>query len=73
MSSNSHHVSGKTLLITGLVVAAVLAVLTAVEYIISTDFDQNLAPLFVIAIIKVVLILWYFMHVARAWAKEEEV
>lgn len=66
------HGSGKRLFSIGLVVAAVLAALTVIEYIISQEVDANLAPLFGIAIVKVVLILWYFMHVARSWAHKEE-
>jgi heme/copper-type cytochrome/quinol oxidase subunit 4 len=51
----------------GTIVFLLLAVLTAVEYIIATEMDSNLIPLVLIAQVKAVLIIWYFMHVARTW------
>ena len=54
----------------GLVVILVLAVLTAAEYAIATQMEANLIPLVLIAQVKAALIIWYFMHVARAWLGE---
>jgi hypothetical protein len=51
----------------GLIVIVVLAVFTAAEYIIATQTEANLIPLVLIAQVKAALIIWYFMHVARAW------
>jgi hypothetical protein len=51
----------------GLIVIVVLAVFTAAEYIIATQMEANLIPLVLIAQVKAALIIWYFMHVARAW------
>ena len=56
----------------GLIVFLILAVLTAVEYAIAKQVDQNIPPLAVIALIKAGLIVWYFMHVVRAWRSHEE-
>jgi heme/copper-type cytochrome/quinol oxidase subunit 4 len=54
----------------GLIVIVVLAVLTGGEYAIATQMDANLIPLVLIAQVKAALIIWYFMHVARAWLGE---
>jgi heme/copper-type cytochrome/quinol oxidase subunit 4 len=54
----------------GLIVIIVLAVFTAAEYVIATQMDANLIPLVLIAQVKAALIIWYFMHVARAWIGE---
>jgi caa(3)-type oxidase subunit IV len=56
----------------GLVVIAVLAVLTAVEFGVALGLDQGrFAVLSLIAVVKAWLIVDYFMHVARAWHPEE--
>ncbi len=53
----------------GLLVLLALAVLTAVEYLISVA-SGSLVFLFLIAIAKAGLILNYFMHVANLWQEE---
>jgi len=58
-----HSPSGKP----GFVVFVILAVMTAVEYAIATQMDSKILLLIAIAFAKAALILWYFMHVARAW------
>ncbi len=56
----------------GLVVFVILAVLTGVEYLLAVSIDANLPILMVVAIAKAVLIMYYFMHVARSWGSSEE-
>lgn len=56
----------------GTIVFVVLAILTGVEYTIATQLHQNLIPLILMAQVKAVLILWYFMHIARAWFGQRE-
>lgn len=56
----------------GLYVFAVLAVLTVIEYVIAVSLDMNLAILMAIAVAKAALILYYFMHVVRAWTGSGE-
>jgi cytochrome c oxidase subunit 4 len=54
----------------GVVVFVVLAVLTAVEYILGI----NSAPgvfLWIMALVKAGLVLWFFMHLARVFSPEE--
>jgi len=51
----------------GWVVFAVLAVLTAVEYVIAVEMSKNIPILIGIAIVKAALIINYFMHIARMW------
>lgn len=57
---------------TGWVVFAVLAVLTAVEYVIAVEMSKNIPILIGIAIVKAALIVNYFMHIARIWLSEGE-
>lgn len=64
------HANGKGLLRAGYIVVVLLAILTITEFYIAKHVDANLAPIFAIAIVKTVLILWYFMHVARSWASK---
>ncbi len=56
----------------GWVVFIGLAVLTIVEYLLAITIDANLPILIVLAIAKAVLIVHYFMHVARLWFGDEE-
>lgn len=68
---SDQHSGNGSLLSPGFVVVIVLAALTAAEFFIAKHLEANLAPIFAIAIVKVILILWYFMHVARSWATKE--
>ena len=54
----------------GLTVILLLAVLTGVEYVIAVEVAENLLPIVLIAQVKAVLIVWYFMHVARSWKRQ---
>lgn len=56
----------------GWVVAAVLTILTLVEYWIATSFTNNLAYILIVAVLKAWLILKYFMHIAQVWDEEGE-
>ena len=62
---------GLSLTALGGIVFLVLAVLTGVEYVVSQEMESNFAPLAVIAFLKAGPILWYFMHVMRAWRSGE--
>jgi cytochrome c oxidase subunit 4 len=54
---------------TGTVIFIVLAVLTAVEYVVGL-YPNTSITLFIIALIKAVLIVQYFMHVSKLWSEE---
>ncbi len=56
---------------TGLIVIAILAALTAVEWFVGTELDPNVVPLAVMSFVKAALIVWYFMHMYRAWRPGE--
>lgn len=56
----------------GMIVFVFLAILTIVEYIIATQMESKMLLLIGIAFLKAVAILWYFMHVARAWRAHQE-
>ncbi len=56
----------------GWVVFIGLAILTIVEYLLAITIDANLPILIVLAIAKAVLIVHYFMHLARLWFGDEE-
>jgi hypothetical protein len=51
----------------GMAAFVLLAILTAVEYAIATQMEDNLIPLLLIVQVKAAMIIWYFMHVARTW------
>ncbi|MEE8421573.1 MAG: cytochrome C oxidase subunit IV family protein [Dehalococcoidia bacterium] len=58
----------------GLWMIAVLAVLTAVEFIVFVALDTTAALILLlvpIALAKAWLIVTYFMHVSRLWRAEE--
>ena len=51
----------------GIVVFAILAVLTAIEFIISGLGLSAVVFLVIIALVKAGLVLWYFMHLPRVF------
>lgn len=55
----------------GLIVFVILGVLTGVEFFVARHVDANVAPLVVFILAKAGLILWYFMHVVRAWVSQQ--
>ncbi len=55
---------------TGWLVFAGLAVLTAIEYVLSLSLRPNTPYLAVTALVKAGLIVAYFMHVAQLWRAE---
>jgi len=54
----------------GIVVAIALAVLTAVEYYVALTIDWT-SILMLLALIKAVLVVNYFMHIKSVWTEEE--
>jgi heme/copper-type cytochrome/quinol oxidase subunit 4 len=59
----------------GLVAIIVLAVLTAIEYVIAVGIDSTstvVTLLSMIGIAKAVIILVYFMHLPVVWRGEED-
>jgi len=57
----------------GLIVIAILAVLTIVEYVLAISIDDTawlIGTLTPFALAKAFLILWYFMHVPLIWLGE---
>lgn len=55
---------------TGWLVIAGLAVLTGVEFWLSSAVRPALPYLTFIALVKAGLIIYYFMHVAQVWTQE---
>lgn len=55
---------------TGVIIFAVLMVLTIVEYFIGAVENPSLVLLFIVALVKAALIVQFFMHVARVWREE---
>ncbi|MFQ5472621.1 MAG: cytochrome C oxidase subunit IV family protein [Dehalococcoidia bacterium] len=67
-----HAGGGPAAIRTGWVVFIALAVLTVVEYIIAVEVSRNLPVIVAIAVVKSLFILYYFMHVVRAWLSDGE-
>jgi cytochrome c oxidase subunit 4 len=57
--------------VSGLIVAAVLAVLTIIEYYVGILYPYP-TPLFLLALLKAILVLYFFMHVYRLWRPDDE-
>jgi heme/copper-type cytochrome/quinol oxidase subunit 4 len=55
---------------TGYVVAAILAVITIVEFYIATHFN-NFAIMMLLGIVKAYFVINYFMHIKSLWSEEE--
>jgi cytochrome c oxidase subunit 4 len=55
----------------GVMVFAALAVLTVLEYLMSTALHISGGFLFfVVALVKAALIVYFFMHIYRLWREE---
>ena len=56
----------------GLWVFIALAILSVVEYLLAVTMKQgNLPYMVVMNIVDAALILYFFMHIAHLWGKEE--
>ncbi len=55
----------------GLWMAVFLAASTIVEYALAISIDRNLPIMVAINIAEAAAILWFFMHVRRAWRSED--
>jgi len=55
----------------GLWMAVFLAAGTILEYGIAVTIDKNLPIMVSINVAEAAAILWFFMHVRRAWRNEE--
>lgn len=53
----------------GIVIFAILAVLTGIEYILGVNEAPSFL-LWIVAIIKGGLVLWYFMHLPRVFSSD---
>jgi len=51
--------------------AVFLAVGTVVEYVIAVSVDKNFPVMVVMNVAEAAAIIWFFMHVRRAWHSEE--
>lgn len=51
-------------------VAVALAVLTGIEYVVGL-YEGFTVILFLLALLKAVVVVYYFMHVTRLWQPEE--
>ncbi len=55
----------------GLWMVIFLAVGTILEYVLAISIDRNVPIMVVINVAEAAAILWFFMHVRRAWRSEE--
>ena len=54
---------------TGIIIAVILAVLTAFEFWVA-HINSGVTFLMLIAAAKAILVVWFFMHVKRLWSTE---
>ncbi len=57
--------------VVGAIVAVVLAALTVLEYFVGITYPSA-TVLFLLALLKAVLVLYFFMHVYRLWRPDDE-
>lgn len=57
--------------VVGAIVAVVLAALTVLEYFVGIAYPSA-TVLFLLALLKAVLVLYFFMHVYRLWRPDDE-
>lgn len=57
--------------VVGAIVAVVLAALTVIEYLVGIAYPSA-TVLFLLALLKAVLVLYFFMHVYRLWRPDDE-
>ena len=53
----------------GTITFLILLLLTAVEFVIGVTMDST-ALLFIMALLKAALIVYFFMHIYRLWREE---
>jgi heme/copper-type cytochrome/quinol oxidase subunit 4 len=68
MENKSTKISGLT---SGIIIFVYLAILTAVEFWVGVN-NLPTVLLWVIALVKVALVLWFFMHLGRVVQPEAE-
>ncbi|MGL4650869.1 MAG: cytochrome C oxidase subunit IV family protein [Caldilineaceae bacterium] len=62
---------GRSPYVVGGIVALILAALTVLEYYVGIAYPSA-TVLFLIALVKAVLVLYFFMHVYRLWRPDDE-
>lgn len=67
---NNQNESKQQELSLGVGIFVVLAFLTAVEYFLGTHSAPTLL-MWIIALVKAGLVIWFFMHIRRAFHEEE--
>lgn len=66
------HNGGPLPALSGWAVFWILAGLTAIEYFIAISLAKNVPLLAIIALLKAVLIVYYFMHISAVWHRGED-
>lgn len=56
----------------GVIVFIVLAILTVIEFFVSSAFNGSAVLLLIIALLKAGIIVNFFMHIYRLWRTEED-
>lgn len=54
---------------TGIIIILVLAALTVIEFYVALA-THSVVFLMLIAALKAILVIWFFMHVKRLWSAE---
>ena len=54
----------------GIIVAVLLAILTVIEYYVALTFN-SFAIMMILALLKAVLVVNYFMHIRSLWSEDE--
>ena len=54
----------------GIIVAIVLAVVTVIEYYVALNLN-SFAIMMILALLKAILVVNYFMHIRSLWSEDE--
>lgn len=65
-----HHKTKSAAIRTSLIVAAVLAVMTIVEYFVALAYS-GAALLLLLGLVKAFFVVNFYMHISRLWTPEE--
>jgi amino acid transporter len=65
-----HHQTKGAAFRQGIVVALILALLTVIEYYVALALPSA-ALLFLLALVKSALVVYFFMHISRVWSSNQ--
>lgn len=66
-----HHQTKGAAFRQGIGIALILALLTVIEYFVGIAPNPSAALLFLLALVKAALVVYFFMHISRVWSSNQ--